>query len=160
VCSFAITLFLPVRSSLYALLPSIGTALAAATVASRAIRMAPGRFSRVAPALVTLAVLCIPVYHLRNARGVRDADLSARALDLISMEARARTSGGEVALIDNSAAPARLEAAFGALLPDALALAVGPAWSGAIWPDRGAAPPSATLIIELDEDGALRVTKR
>src|SRR5215208_6016911 len=54
VATYALTVLLPVRSSLYALLPSIGTALAAAVVASAAARTRPRVFHTVAVALVVL----------------------------------------------------------------------------------------------------------
>ena len=160
VCAFALTLFLPVRSSLYVLLPSAASALAAGAIASRASRLWPARFARVATALVVLAVICVPVYRLRNARSVRDADLSSRALEVVRRETRASPAGGEVAFVDHPAAPARLEATFGALLPDALRLSAGPSWTGAIWPDVSAVPPSAAIVIRLRADGQLEVAQR
>jgi hypothetical protein len=157
VFSFALTLFLPVRSSLYVLLPSAASALAAGVVASRASRQWPSRFTRVATALVLLAVICVPVYRLRNARTVRDAELSSRALVIARRETRAYPAGGEVAFVDHPRAPARLDAAFGALLADALRLTAGPSWSGAVWPDISTVPSGAAIVIRLRPDGELEV---
>ena len=157
--SFALTLFLPVRSSLYVLLPAVASALAAGAVASRASRLSPTRFARIALALVLLAVVCVPVYRLRNARSAREAELSARALEVLRHEARAYPAGGDVAFVDHPGAPARLDAAFGALLPDALRLSAGPSWSGAVWPDISMVPSGSTIVIRLRPDGELDVAE-
>jgi hypothetical protein len=62
---FAITVFVPIRSSLYAVAPSIGSALAAGALASRARRAAPHRFALVCTALIACVAVLIPVYRIR-----------------------------------------------------------------------------------------------
>ena len=58
--TYLLTMFLPTRSSLYALLPSIGTALAAGARAAASARKDSIRFRRAAAVLVALAVVLVP----------------------------------------------------------------------------------------------------
>jgi len=84
---YVLTVWLPVRSSLYAVLPSVGSALACAA-ACDALRKAKGvgslfaRDVRMAAALACVLLL-IPIYKRRNDRWVAPARLSARAVDVI-----------------------------------------------------------------------------
>ena len=58
---FAVTMFLPVRSSLYACFPSVGVALAGAAIASALWRAGSAEQRRVAAAVaLILPVLLIP----------------------------------------------------------------------------------------------------
>lgn len=108
VAGFAITLFLPLRSDLYALTPSIGPCLACGASVQALERSRPVRIRRSLAALVMLAFLLIPVYRSRNLRWVRPADLSTRALADPSVAAQMNADDRE--------------SAFGSLMPDALAL--------------------------------------
>jgi hypothetical protein len=77
-CGLAITVLVPVRSSLYACWPASGAALAAAAVADAWMtRMAADRLRRAAVATVLILTALLPVYKLRNQRWVEIADLSA-----------------------------------------------------------------------------------
>ena len=126
VSMFAITVFLPVRSSLYAVAPSIGSALAAATFASRAHRASPYRFARVSMALMVFAAGLIPVYRMRNQGLVAPADLSTQATAELRRAAQRGPSLREIVLVDDRDAPVTLEDAFGGLAPDAVHLFVSP----------------------------------
>ena len=77
---YGITLFLPVRSSLYAIVPSIGACIAAAVVLSAAWQSAdlPHRF-RALCAAILLPVCLMPVYLARTA-SVPLADFSTQVL--------------------------------------------------------------------------------
>lgn len=76
-CGLAITVFLPLRSNLYACWPSAGAALAGAAIAHGWLeRMPVHRVRRVAIAAVLTLAALIPVYHVRNERWVEIADLS------------------------------------------------------------------------------------
>lgn len=147
------TVALPVRSSLYALLPSIGTALIAGAIASAAQRHAPVRFARTAMALVVVVALLVPVYGSRNERWVQPAELSERALQTIEKDAAGRAAG-HVALVDAPGERFNLTAAFGNLLPEALQLRVGAGWTGEIVARPADVPPSAHLVYRF-ENGAL-----
>ena len=129
--TYALTLFLPVRSSLYALLPSAASALAVAVVAARSQRASPAAFRRTAIGLLAIVTLLWPVYRARNERWVELADLSAGVMEVVRTRAAA-VPPGLVVLVDDPGARANFDAALGSLLPDALVLELGPGWSGAI----------------------------
>jgi hypothetical protein len=123
---FAITVFVPTRSSLYAVAPSIGSALAAAAFASRAQRVAPRRFALVSTFLIAVVASAVPVYRMRNRGLVEPGDLSTQALAEIVQAAQERPHVREIVLLDEPAAPVTLADAFGALAPDAVHLFVSP----------------------------------
>ena len=75
---FAVTIWLPVRSSLYAVFPSVGLALAVGTLLTATARNAePRRAWRVAIAGVILPFLLLPIYWQRNVRWTELRNLSA-----------------------------------------------------------------------------------
>jgi hypothetical protein len=126
VALFAITVWLPVRSSLYAVTPSIGAALAAATVIAGVWRTAPARSARVAAIGGLLLPLALwPAYHSRNQRLANEARLSAEVMAILSRHAVAARPVTGVVLIDDPRARPSLYHAFGPHLPDAAALAFG-----------------------------------
>jgi hypothetical protein len=126
VLMYAITVFLPVRSSLYAVAPSIGSALAAASFASRAERAASHRCARVSLALIVGTAALIPLYRMRNQGLVKPADLSMQATAELRRAAQRRPDVREMVLVDDANAPVTLEDAFGGLTPDAVHLLVSP----------------------------------
>jgi hypothetical protein len=151
VAFYGITVFLPVRSSLYALSPSIGTALAAASFAARAWRENPQRFEYVAGALVAVVALLLPVDRARNHGLVEPADLAARSLSTIRDAARSRGQRGAVVIVDHAEERVTLNDAFGELFADAVHLVVGPQWSGVMVHAGSARPPGHDddLVFEL-----------
>jgi hypothetical protein len=156
VSTYALTIFLPVRSSLYALLPSIGSALVVGSIAAVARRAQPLRFQRAAIALVLMAALLVPVYRSRNERWVRLAELSAEVMRTIAADA-ARRPSGHVVLVDAPQERVNLVSAFGNLLPDALQLNVGRGWTGEIVTPPAAATRRGDLEYRL-LNGALRAS--
>jgi hypothetical protein len=148
---FVLTVLLPIRSSLYALIPSIGSALIAAAVASRALRVAPARALRTSAALVVVAALLLPVYRSRNGRWVAPAELSAHVMNAVQATTTSFPAGGTVVLIDAPESDVSLDDAFGALFPEALMLFAGPMWKGAIVTPSQAPPrdPITTITFEL-----------
>jgi hypothetical protein len=126
VLMFAITVFVPVRSSLYAVVPSIGSAIAAASFASRAQRAAPHRFALVATALIAGVAALIPVYRMRNQGLIQPADLSTQATAELQRAAQGRPGIRELVLLDDADAAVTLEDAFGALTADSVHLFVSP----------------------------------
>ena len=123
---YAVTEFVPTRSSLYAVAPSIGSALAAASFASRARRAVPRRFAFVSTALIATVALLIPVYRMRNRGLIEPADLSTQAMGEIQRAAQSRPHLREIVLLDEPNALVTLEDAFGGLAPDAVHLFVSP----------------------------------
>jgi hypothetical protein len=119
VLGFALTVFVPVRSSLYALFPSIGSCLAAAALAQALWREASAPVARWAPAAALVVPFAlVPIYHARALRWVHPADVSTQVLE--ALETRAPDPARLTLLVDTP--DRRLAGAFGTLLPEALEL--------------------------------------
>lgn len=155
VCFYALTVFVPVRSDLYALAPSIGSALAVAVVASAVRRTAVARVERCCVVLIVLVFLLIPIYRQRNERWVVPADLSASVLRTLHV-ATAGMEGGEIVLVDDPSARFTLDGSFGNLFGDAVHLALGPAWQGRI-ADEGT---PARFVFVLQDGRLVAVPRR
>jgi hypothetical protein len=158
VAFYAITVFLPIRSSLYALAPSIGSALVTGSFAARAWRDNPERFGYVAGALVAAVALLLPVYRARNHGLVEPADLAAQSLSTIQNAARSRGQRGAVVIVDRAEERVTLNDAFGNLFADAVHLFVGPQWSGALVPAAStrASEDEKDLVFELRNGGLIQ----
>jgi hypothetical protein len=125
-------LFLPVRSSLYACLPSVGPALVAA-VGIHAIWTASSSAARrrLAVAATAVPICLLPVYWSRNERWVEIADLSAVTFAAVRDTVPTRGDTPHLIFHDDRATRRSLVAAFGTLLPEAVTLAAGrplPVW--------------------------------
>lgn len=163
VLGFGLTVFLPVRSSLYALFPSIGSALAAAAVAQALWRDSTvGARRWCALAAVAIPFLAIPVYRARAVRWVQPADVSRQVLK--DLEADPPDPKGVTILHDIARHDRGLAAAFGTLLPEALELH---GWKATVWidpppPGSGAALPAPPAQARIEHrylrDGRLRTT--
>jgi hypothetical protein len=129
---YAITVAVPVRSSLYAVFPSIGACTAAAAVVAALIRQQPSRAFRTLAVASVIPLLLVPVYRARNVRLVAPADLSATVLRDVERAATPFPAGVRLVLIDDPSTRFTLDAAFGGLLPDALALTLGDQFEGEI----------------------------
>jgi hypothetical protein len=145
---YGLTVFLPVRSSLYALLPSLGSALALGAIASAAQRRNPSRIRNATVALVVLAVLLIPVYRSRNVRWVRLAELSDQVMHAVTADVGQRPSG-HVVMLDAPQERVNLVSAFGNLFPEALRLYTGGGWTGEISTEPAKASRAADLEYRL-----------
>ena len=156
--TYALTVFLPVRSSLYALLPSVGSALAAGVVASAASRRNPQRFRVTAVAMVVLVIALNPVYRSRNVRWVRLAEFSENVMTTIARDA-ATGASGHVVLIDAPDERFNFASAFGALFPDALRLRIGPGWTGEVVDSVSRAQERADLTYRLSNGALTRVER-
>jgi hypothetical protein len=151
VFGYAITVSVPVRSSLYAVFPSIGACLAVAAVVAALIRQQPRRALRTLAVASVIPLLLVPVYRARNVRLVAPADLSATVLRDVERAATPFPAGVRLILIDDPAARFTLDAAFGGLLPDALALTLGDQFEGEILAagDVSNAPRDGALVLGL-----------
>ena len=138
VCGFAITMFIPVRSSLYACLPSIGFALAAAAVLHDVWCQldAPRRMRTVLAGLL-LPFALWPVYHFRNKDLVDATDVSARTIAALQEVAAAYGANTVVVIKDDRSRRASVDTAFGTGLQDVVDIVVTP--RVAVWMD----PPPA-----------------
>ena len=151
---FAITVFVPSRSVLYACLPSVGVALAAAALCERAwSAAAPVRRRRALVVAATLPVLLSPIYHARTQRMVAIADLSAQTLGALPALTAGLPDGSTIVIEDDrSQKSVNLEAAFGTLLNEAYRLTnhrsmrfwIEPAVTNAA--AGGLTPPCATCV--------------
>lgn len=147
--TYALTVLLPVRSSLYALLPSVGIGLAAGAFGSWAARTSRPRFQNAATALVILAVLLVPVYRSRNTRWVALADVSARVMRAVRSEATRQPRGGRIVLVDSPDERFNLDSIFGTLFPDAVSLIAGPLWTGRVLSPGEAIPVDTSVSFRL-----------
>jgi hypothetical protein len=121
VCGFAATIWLPVRSSLYAVFPSVGFALVVSCLLTAMVRIAePRQAWRVAMAGLVLPFLLLPVYWQRNVRWTELRSLSTATIRAIQAGALPRET--LVVLEDDLSHRANFRHVFGALLHEAAAL--------------------------------------
>lgn len=118
---FAITVWLPVRSSLYAVFPSIGAALATGAILTAVVQSAEiRRTTRVAVVAVLLPFLLLPVYWQRNVRWTELRELSNATIEAIRSD---NVPGPRlVVLEDDLSTRANFRHVFGGQLPEAAAL--------------------------------------
>jgi hypothetical protein len=151
---FAITVFLPGRSSLYALFPSVGVALIAGVLTSIAWDgIAEPRKTRLILAGLMLPFLLWPVYHLRNRTSVREADLSRRTLAALQHVATTHGAGTSVHLADDLSARPSLQNVFDRGIQLAADLVISPPIR--VWippPPDYPEPPPAGLTKPSDYD--------
>jgi hypothetical protein len=160
--TLAVTVFLPVRSSLYACLPAVGVAVtAAALIAGPSPSISAQRQRRAVLAGLALPLLLWPVYNARNRNAVREAELSAQTISALQRIARDRGEGAAVLLRDDRSHKPSLDNSFGTLIQDAADLMVTPPLK--VWIDpppadaalAGLQPPSQVDIVLTLRDGRL-----
>ncbi len=123
---YALTVFLPIRSSLYACFPSVGAALIAAAwlgllaTSARRVAVLP-----VVAVLVIVAAASLPAYWARNGRWLAPAALSRAVMSQLRDIGARLPPGAALVLYDRPEPRSNLAAAFGTLLPQATALATG-----------------------------------
>ncbi len=126
VLSFATTIALPIRSSLYVCLPSVGIALASAACVEALVRVASETRRRiVVVVLLALPVSLVPVYLARANRWIQPALLSTHVIQQLSTAECLPMPPNYVLFIERSKNRATMANAFGDLLPEALRLATG-----------------------------------
>lgn len=124
--TFAITIFVPARSSLYVCLPGVGVCVAAAMLAEHMWPRAEPSRRRAALVVAALLPLALfPVYVARTHRLVTLADFSRRALSDITRATNGLPDGSLVVVEDDRGSRLNLSTAFGNLLPEAFALESG-----------------------------------
>jgi len=118
---FAVTIWLPIRSSLYAVFPSVGVAVLAGAVLTAILRGASEqRAWRFATVMMVLPFLLLPVYWSRNVRWTELRDLSNVTIRAIQADNLAPHT--LVVLEDDLSTRANFRNVFGALVPEASAL--------------------------------------
>ena len=144
---FAITIWLPVRSSLYAVCPSIATAIVGALLIERLREQSGSRFPP-EPVLAALVVVAIPIYQMRDDLRAEGARVSQRTLHEIAHDLPSLPQSGVIVLHEDPAAPVFREA-FGDLATEALRTRFDRDWDARIVADQRPARGSAA------EDGAI-----
>jgi hypothetical protein len=121
IVGYALTVWIPVRSSLYAVFPSVGTALLCASAVDAFRSASATRLSAdtwLAAALASVLAL-VPVYQKRNDRWVEPARLSARAIEAMAANPPPGIRG-TVVFEDEDVRFASFTDAFGDFAGDAL----------------------------------------
>ena len=121
VLGFAATIWLPVRSSLYAVFPSVGFALAVGALITAIVKdVEPRRAWRIAIAGMAVPFVLLPVYWQRNVRWTELRSLSTATIRAIQADALPRET--LVVLEDDLSHRANFRHVFGPLLHEAAAL--------------------------------------
>jgi hypothetical protein len=148
-----ITLFMPVRSDLYAVLPSVGACLMAAVLCARLWEFStPVRRTRGLVVMLALLLVLTPVYLNRTRRWVSLAEFGAATLADLAAATSSLPPGATVVIEDDRTQRANMSASFGTLLDAAYLLTTGRSLT--LWvepPDNDAAaaglkPPCATCV--------------
>jgi hypothetical protein len=143
--TLAVTVFLPVRSSLYACLPSVGVSLAAsALVVGTWPTTSTFRQRRAIVVGVALPVVLWPILATRNKHAVREAELSSQTIAALRRSASELGVGSVVLLRDDRSRKPSLDNAFGTLIQDAADLMVRPPIT--VWIDP---PPNDAALAGL-----------
>ena len=126
ISSLALTLFLPVRSSLYALLPSVAGCVLAASVLSDAWARSTEKRQRWAcAALLIIATVFVPIHVSRTHRYVQPAEFSTAVLNDLAVQSVGIDDGTKVVLHDDRTQRVNLDSTFGALLDQAFLFHTG-----------------------------------
>jgi hypothetical protein len=115
------------------------------------IRINPARFRMVAIALPVLVVLLIPVYRIRNMRGVGIADISNYIMETVAASVRHATTGGRIVIVDSKDERFDLDSTFSGMFPEAVTLVAGPHWNGEIISAGGTPPDDVRLLFHYTE---------
>jgi hypothetical protein len=122
----AITIRIPVRSSLYALFPSIGAALACGVLVDAVRSHEPSARRDIAVLVVCASILLlVPAYRARNARWVKAALVSEQTLRVIVEHLPALPEKGTLVLEDEPVRFANFQDAFGEAATEAMRLFTG-----------------------------------
>jgi hypothetical protein len=123
---YGLTLFLPVRSSLYACFPCAGACLIAADVAARRWAGATVASRRLVAIIgIAVALGLTPVYVLRNRTSLANARFSSSVLRDLEAATATVPDGGTVVVMDERRRRPNIETAFNMALNDAFELATG-----------------------------------
>jgi hypothetical protein len=126
VLGFAVTIMVPVRSSLYVVFPTIGSALIGMAAGNWLWRSIPE--PRRVPALaavLVLPLLLLPIHWLRQQTTKRQAMLSTRVLTAIQSAFHNSPATTRIVVLDDKPGKVTAASAFGAELPRAVELVAG-----------------------------------
>lgn len=123
VMGFAVTVWLPVRSSLYAVFPSIGSAMILGAFSTACLdRVSNRRKTAMIYTLATVAMLLAPLYWSRNRRWAELGELTTVTINTISSGSAGIPPGALIELQDDLSTRANFRNAFGTLFPEAAML--------------------------------------
>lgn len=155
--TFALTILVPNRSSLYALLPSIAPALVAGFLLQQLWDVSSqqtGTSGRTRPtqrlvvAAVTLPLLLLPVYWIRNVRWTEIAELSTDTFAVIRRVARERPDVGLLVFRDDPSTRRSFANTYDELLPVAVRLAAGRDIQGQLETTDTTAPGAVRIVLK------------
>lgn len=119
-------LLLPVRSSLYACLPSVGPCIAAAAIADRWwMDASQTRRQHVLVAAIVVPLALWPVYLARNARWVRLAEFSTAAIGELKSATTGLPDDSDILIVDDRSQRANIASVFSTMLRDAFLVTSG-----------------------------------
>jgi hypothetical protein len=124
--TFALTIFVPNRSSLYALLPSAAPALVTGFLLQQLWDVtSPIARRRLVAAAVIIPVLLLPVYWSRNVRWIEIAELSSDTFAAVERITRERPEVDRLLFRDDRSTRRSFADTYDQLLPEAVRLAAG-----------------------------------
>ena len=141
---FAITIWLPVRSSLYAVCPSVAAAIAGAVLIERMRAAAARPRLPLEIVLAGLLVVSIPLYQRRDDLRAEAARVSQRTLSAIEGDLPALPQVGIVVLHEDPEGHVFREA-FGDLATEALRTRFGREWDARIDDDTAVSGPGGVI---------------
>jgi hypothetical protein len=153
--ALALTVFLPVRSSLYACLPSVGAVLVASSLVTASWpTLSSAAYRRAILVVTALPFVMWPVYHARNRPLLLEAELSTSTLAALQVVASERGAGTVVVVHDDRSGKPPLMTPFGGVIQDAANLMVRPGIKVWLDPPPGEAapadlPPPSDIDVEL-----------
>ncbi|MCY3847099.1 MAG: hypothetical protein OXH69_26565, partial [Acidobacteria bacterium] len=164
---YALAVFLPVRSSLYAVGPAAGASLAGAALVT-ALWDGGGRAARCRAVLAGAFALAIavPIHWARLDEWVDSARLSTRVLDRLAPVVATLPAEGVIRLDDDRGRRINLDAAFGTLIETAVLVRTGrrqPVWiepPPIDWQLAGLVPPREEDVVvrfALQDDDLVRL---
>jgi len=162
VLGFAVTIMIPVRSSLYVVFPTIGSALIGMAAASWLWRGIPASRQRAATAaLMVLPLALLPIHWLRHETTKRQGILSSQVLETIRSAARESPAIARIVVVDDNHSRVTAASAFGGALPTAVELVMGrPVPTELVAAgEQPAADSKDTLVLRI-ADGAVTVLNR
>jgi hypothetical protein len=161
VLGFTVTIMIPVRSSLYVVFPTAGSALIGMAAGSWLWRAIPQPRRRVAAAAAfALPILVLPIHWLRHQTTKQQGVLSSRVLEQVRSGSRDPAGIARVVVLDDTSARLNAASAFGAELPRAVELVVGkpvPTELIASQEQRASSPGRDTLVLRVQDGKVTRV---
>jgi hypothetical protein len=126
VLGFAVTIFVPVRSSLYVCFPTVGAALIGLGVGRALWRTIPGPRQQTAViSAVVLPLLLLPIHWARHQRWTDNALLSSRFVARLQSALNATPDVSRVVVYDDPSSRPSTTTAFAGALPQAVELVAG-----------------------------------